>query len=441
MNIPSHVDYIIKKLQLHGFLAYVVGGAVRDFMLGKKPHDWDITTTAFPQQITQLFSKAITVGQKHGTVTVIEDGEVCEVSTLAYQFSKTINYAKLSSIEKLHLDLQHRDFTVNAIAYDVDKGEIIDCFGGVHDLLYKKILRCVENPTVCFIEDPLRLLRAIRLSNQLKLAIDNETVEVIKQEGFRLSEVSVERIRQELSLILLIPQCRKALIELRDMGLLMYMIPELLGGVGLKQGSHHRYDVFMHTVEACAVIKPQLHLRLAALLHDIGKPTTAVLQEEGWYAFPEHHIKGTEIGRDILKRLHYSHQMIAVVTKLIENHMFYYRPGIDSTAILRKLIGKIGVEQIWDLVELRRADIFAMNPDWPDTYLTELKKELKNVLAGESLYWVKNLALSGTDVCDILHTHPGPWIREILEKLLEIVQKEPKKNNYDKLKEILLNMD
>ncbi len=441
MYIPPHVDYIIKKLQSHGFLAYVVGGAVRDFLLGKKPHDWDVTTTAFPHQITQLFTKVIPVGQKHGTITVIEAGEACEVSTLAYQFSKTINYAKLSPIQKLHLDLQHRDFTINAIAYDIDKGEMVDCFGGANDLLYKKVLRCVEDPTMRFIEDPLRLLRAIRLSNQLELDIENKTSEAIKQEGFRLLEVSVERVREELSLILLIPQCLKALIELRDMGLLIYMIPELLSGVGLKQGSHHRYDVFTHTVEACVAIKPQLHLRLAALLHDIGKPATAVLQEEGWYVFPEHHVKGTEIGRDILKRLHYSNQMIDVVTKLIENHMFYYRPGIDSAAVLRKLIGKVGVEQIWDLIELRRADIMAMNPDWPNTYLIQLKDQLRSVLKGEALYSIKNLAVSGSDVCKILQISPGPGIGEILGKLLEIVQKEPEKNNYSELKEILLNMD
>jgi len=438
MEIPKEVKNVIEKLKKAGFEAYVVGGCVRDFLRGEKPKDWDITTNAKPTEIRKIFPKSF-YENRFFTVTVLTESEdptlrEIEITTFRKEAKYTdkrhpdfIEFAKT-----LEEDLKRRDFTVNAMALKIEdlKFEIVDLFGGQKDLK-NKIIRAVGNPKERFSEDALRMMRAVRFAVTLgkDWKIEKETERAIKENAIWISAISKERIRDEFLKIIMSKEAAKGIELMRKLQLLKYIIPELLEGYGVTQNKHHIFTCWEHYIRSLDFAAKKgfsLHVRLAALFHDIGKPRTK--RGEGPDAtFYGHEVVGAKMTAQILNRLRFPKKDIEKIVKLVRYHLFYYNPGEVGESSVRRLIRKVGLENMEELIQVRMADRIGSGVPKAEPYkLRHLRYMIEKV--SRDPISVKMLKVGGEDVMRILKIKPGPKVGQILNILLSEVIENPKKN-------------
>ena len=430
---PNYIDNLIRKFYDNKFKAYIVGGSIRNILLGITPNDWDICTNALPNEIIEIFSesyKIIPIGIEHGTVTILVDGESIEVTTfrLDSEYSDGRRPNRVEFIGDIKGDLSRRDFTVNALAYNHKEG-LIDYFNGVQDIK-NKIIKTVGDPLKRFDEDYLRMLRCIRFSTQLGFEIEDSTYNGILKIAEKIVNISPERIREELNKILLSSNPVKGISLLESAGLLKYIIPELDECVGfLQYNPNHDKDVFGHTLDVLSCTKSNLYLRLAALFHDIGKPKCFSRDENGIGHFYNHHVFSAEIAGEVLKRLRYDNNTIEIVTNLVKEHMVQYDNYSDRA--IKRIINRIGAENVDLLFDLKIAD--RKNKDIDE--IIDIRKRCKEILNRKEPLSIRDLEINGNDLIE-LGIKPGKEIGTILNYLLDRVLMDPTLNKREVLLEI-----
>ncbi|MFA4844151.1 MAG: HD domain-containing protein [Candidatus Margulisiibacteriota bacterium] len=421
---------IIQRLKTGGFRAYLVGGSLRDLLLGKTPEEWDITTNARPAEVTALFPKVIPTGILYGTVTVLLPDGPYEVTTFRAD-EKYVDGRHPSNVRftnDLQADLARRDFTVNALAYDPETKELFDDFAGQADL-NMKIIRAVGDPLARFSEDGLRPVRACRFAATLGFTIDGPTFDAIRPTLAVVRQVAPERLHDELVKLLKAEKPSLGLEYMRESGLLDLILPELATCYGVAQPpEYHKYDVYWHSLYACdAAPKNNLTVRLAALLHDIGKPACKV--DDTFY---RHDQTGAELAATFLRRLKFSNAESGAVVNLITNHMFNYESGWSDAAV-RRFIRRAGLDNLPNLFALRRADTAAMEQELGAAYLNELQGRIDRIVADENALHVADLKIDGQAIMLALNIPPGPKVGQILNALLEKVLDDPQLNDRETL--------
>ncbi len=435
MVIPKEVKNILAGLQKAGFEAYIVGGCVRDFLRGVEPNDWDVTTNAKPEEIQKVFPDSF-YENNFLTVTVRAAGMEIEVTTYRSEakYSDKRHPDEVKYAKTLEEDLSRRDFTVNAMAM-TDKKEITDLFDGQKDLK-KKIIRTVGDANERFEEDALRMLRALRFAATLDFQIEEKTAEAIKKNALWLEVVSKERVRDELVKIIMSENSAQGIELLRQLGLLKYILPELLENVGVGQNKHHIYDCYQHALKALeytAKKKYNMHVRIAALLHDVGKPRVK-MGEGKESTFYNHEMIGAKMAFQILQRLKFSNKDVEKIVRLIRYHMFYYNTDEVTESSVRRLVRNVGPENMEELLQVREADRIGSGVPKAEPYkLRHLKYIIEKV--SKDPISVKMLKVNGKDVMDVLGSEPGPQIGQILDVLLSYVLDDPKKNTKTFLEE------
>ena len=441
--IPTQAAEIIKTLSSHGYEAYAVGGCVRDSILGKTPSDWDITTSARPEQVKALFAKTIDTGIKHGTVTVMMDKTGYEVTTYRidglYEDHRRPNDVTFTT--SLREDLMRRDFTINAMAYN-DTDGLIDLFGGMDDL-QNRVIRCVGNARDRFEEDALRMLRAVRFAGQLHFRIESSTREAIIACHNNLTDVSAERIQMEL-LKLLISDHPEVFREAYATGLTSVFLPEFdrMMDTGQKN-PHHCYSVGEHTLHAVCMIEPNPVLRLTMLLHDVGKPATKTTDQYGIDHFYNHYKVGAEMSKEILKRLKFDNKTIQVVCQLISHHDIRFKnPKTSGQRHVRKVIHSIGPNLFPYLLKVMEADVRSQSDYYQAEKLSILKEtweSYEEILKKQDCLSLKDLKINGNQL-KALGIREGKTIGAILKTLLSMVLEHPELNEYSYLKELALKI-
>ncbi len=445
--IPTDVVDVCRRLQSAGHEAHLVGGGVRDLVLGRVPKDFDLATSALPDAVMKLFGNrfAIPTGLQHGTVTVLTgsppQGRPVEVTTFRGE-GVYLDGRRPSSVEfgkTLHEDLSRRDFTMNAIAYDPMVERLTDPFGGQTDLA-AQLVRAVGDPVIRFTEDGLRPMRAVRQATQLGFRIDEPTLRAIAQTLGSFRKVSAERIRDELMKLLASPEPARGIELLHESGLCAEVLPELLEGIGCAQNRYHKFDVWGHTLATLAATSaPDPVLRLGALLHDVGKPRSRQPKEEapGEYSFWKHEFVGAEMAVSIAHRLKLANAERESVRLLVANHMFYYTPEWTDGSI-RRFVKRVGVDELPALLALREADIAGRGfGEDPDKETRELRQRVAAVASGDAALTVKDLAIDGKDVMTALAVPPGRVIGQVLLALLEKVLDDPALNQREVLLPLL----
>ena len=432
LQIPTEIKKILVKLQNSRFEAYLVGGCVRDLLMKRAVKDWDITTSARPEQIQKLFKKSF-YNNQFGTVTVLPSKT--EITT----FRKEAKYTdkrhpdKIEFTDSLEEDLKRRDFTINAIAFDGKN--IINL---TRDL-EKRLIRTVGDPADRFSEDALRLIRAVRFAIQLDFKIEEKTEKAIKKHHHLLRFIAKERIRDEFVKMIQADRPDQGLLMLKKLKLLQYIIPELELGIGVTQNKHHIYTVFEHSLLSLKHSQPGLALRLAALLHDIAKPY--VKEGEGSNAtFYNHDFLGAQWAARILERLRFSRETITKVAILIRNHMFLSDPDKITEAGVRRLIRRVSPENMKDLINLRIADRLGSGVPKGRPYRLRHFEYLINKVSKDPIS-VKMLQINGEDVMEILKIRPCPKIGLLLKALLNEVLDDPAKNANEYLKKRLVELN
>ncbi|MCX5749591.1 MAG: HD domain-containing protein [Candidatus Saganbacteria bacterium] len=433
-KLPCGVLYIIKALNEKGFKAFLVGGSVRDLLMKTPVYDWDITTSARPEQVTALFEKVVPTGLKYGTVTVmLEDGDF-EVTTFRSdeKYSDGRHPDSVTFTADIKDDLSRRDFTVNAIAYDAVNSELIDPFNGQTDI-NSKLLKAVGDPLARFLEDGLRSMRACRLGAKLGFGIEQKTFDAIPKAAGTFKKVAPERIREELIKMMSADKPSVGIEYMRKSGLLKIVMQELEECLGVEQPKpYHVYDVYHHSIYSCDHAPKELPMvRLAALFHDIAKPSTK--KEDTFYG---HESESAIVSEKIMKRLKFSNDNIEEVSNLIKNHMFNYTDEWTDSAV-RRFINRVGIENIEDLFMLRIADMKAMERDVDPAYLKELKNRIEKVIEKQDALSVSQLKIDGQDVMRELNIGQGPKVGEVLGHLLEKVLDDPSLNEREKLIEMI----
>ena len=420
---------ILKRLQTCGYQAYIVGGAVRDICLHRPVTDWDVATSAPPAKIRSLFRDIKNFSLRHDTVTLVDGAHLTEVTT--YKGSKNFGH----TIEE---DLRHRDFTINSMAYDMEKKTILDPNKGREDIL-RKFVRAVGDPERRFREDPLRLLRAVRIATELGFRIERQTLKTISMMADQLINVAHERIREELMKILMSPRPSHGFNLLKRTGLLRQILPELLEGYLKRQNAYHRYTIYKHIMETVDRVAPEPILRLIALLHDIAKPRTREKVKGEWRFFG-HEEASARLAKEIMLRLKFGNDMIGEVTNLIAHHMVGYDP-VWSDGAVRRLIRRVGPENMDHLLSFRRADLLAHGLKGQKLkLLSELEKRIEGLSERPFVMKARDLAIDGHEVMEVLGLRPGPEVGEALEILMEKVTDGPELNTQERLIAILKGM-
>lgn len=438
IKLPKHVKYIIETLEQNGYEAYAVGGCVRDSILGREPNDWDITTSADPYEVKKLFSHTIDTGLQHGTVTIMLEHVGYEVTTYRIDgdYEDSRHPKEVTFTKSLEEDLKRRDFTVNAMAYN-DRDGLIDLFHGMDDI-QKKVIRCVGNAEERFTEDALRIMRAVRFSAQFGYEIELETKKAIVKLAPNLKNISAERIREEL-IKLLVSEHPEYIRIAYETGITAQILPELDVCMETKQNTpHHMYTVGEHIIHSLTNVPGDKVLRLAMLMHDIGKPYCITTDEAGRDHFKGHAEKSAEMAAVIMHRLKFDNDTLNRVKRLAKYHdwAISLSPPIKK-ATVRSMISRIGEDLFPDLFTIGDADLLAQS----DYFKAEkeekqqlLKEMYREIMEQGDCLSIKNLAVSGNDLIE--HgMKPGKELGQVLQKMLEDVLKHPSSNN----KEYLLN--
>lgn len=440
-QVPNEIRDVSDQLRKAGFDAYLVGGCVRDLLLGRQPKDWDITTNAKPQQIQALFPDSFYTND-FGTVSVLretEDERLKIVEVTPYRTEGSYSDKRRPDAvqfgDSLEEDLARRDFTVNAIALDESKGQIIDPYKGQKDIELK-VLRTVRNPEERFEEDALRLLRAARLVAELGFALDSETAAAIQKSAPNLKHISKERIRDEFIRILQSDQPMMALVLCQQLGLLEHIAPELTRGIGVDQNQAHSYDVFGHLMRAiqhAADKNYDFDVRLAALFHDVSKPETRRWSpEKNDWTFYGHEVVGSRVTRKALEDLRFPRETIDKVSNLVRWHMFFSDPDQVSLSAVRRVIRNVGVDNIWDLLNLRICDRIGTGRPKEQPFRFRRYKAMVEEALRDPIS-VSMLKTDGNRIIEKFHEKPGPRIGWVLHALLEDVLDAPAKNTEEDL--------
>lgn len=432
IQLPDKVSKIINTLQAHGYEAYAVGGCVRDSILGRTPEDWDITTSAMPEETKALFSHTFDTGIEHGTITVLLEHEGFEVTTYRVdgKYEDSRHPTEVTFVRNLKEDLLRRDFTINAMAYN-DKDGLVDIFGGLEDI-ERGVIRCVGNAHARFSEDALRILRGVRFAAQLGFEIEEETREGMRSLAPTLKNISAERIQTELVKMLLSPR-PDLLREAWKLGITKEFLPELdLAMETAQETKHHMYTVGEHILHTLQNIRSDKVLRLTMLFHDMGKPALKTMDEDGTAHFKGHAYKSEEIAKTVLRRLKFDNDTIRKVTKLVCYHD--YRMPVTPKHV-RRAMNRIGEDLFPLYLEVRRADVLAQS-----VYMREEK--LADIDGVEALYQeikaqnqcvsLKELAVTGSDLIEA-GMKPGKEIGQRLNQLLELVIESPELNTKEEL--------
>lgn len=442
MNIhpTENAISICRVLNNAGFEAYLVGGAIRDSIIGRAPNDWDIATNALPVQVANLFARVVDTGIDHGTVTVILDGESFEVTTYRVDghYSDGRRPDSVQFSDSIKIDLSRRDFTINAIAHDPLSGEVVDPFGGVDDIA-RKVVHAVGDADSRLNEDTLRALRAVRFAAVLGFSIGSKTFEAI--ERCRLS-VAAERVRVELVKGLLSPLPSRFLGILLGSDMLAQVLPEMLPMIGCEQNKYHEFDVWDHTMRVTDATPKEQHLRLAAMLHDVAKPDTKGTHPvTGEPTFYDHEKTGADVADAILRRLKFSNEDRERIVHLVRYHLV---PELKSPASIRRWARKVGLDNVSDIISLARADCVGKGvsraPGLPNGYLDWLTERIASMGAYTPIVTTTTqLAVTGLDVMSTLEIGPGPAVGIKLRELLELVTDDQSLNDRYVLLSILAN--
>ena len=435
-HVPPDVFQICERLRTMTKRSWVVGGCVRDSLLGKTVADWDVATDARPEDLVRIFPRAIPTGLQHGTVTLVLSGKHYEITSLRGEstYSDGRRPDAVHFVEDIRADLARRDFTINAIAVDPESGEIIDPFGGQADLAARTI-RAVGDPKERFSEDGLRVLRAARFSATLEFALDPATRDAIPLTLDTYKKVSSERVRDEWIKTMKAKQPSRAFDVMRETGILAISCPEMLEGVGMEQNKWHALDVWRHSMACMDACTGDPILRIAALLHDVGKPRTRAFSDKTHdWTFYDHDRVGAEIALPICTRLRFSNDERDRIVALVRHHLFHYDAWSD--AAVRRWIRRVGKERVEDLWRLNEADIRGKGrvttPEELEP-LAKLKEHVARVLAEGAALTTRDLTIDGHALMKELGLAPGRIIGEILEALLEVVIADPSKNERDAL--------
>ena len=489
-KIPKEVSHVTNTLDKAGFEAYLVGGCVRDLLMDKIPNDWDVTTNARPEQIIGLFEKTV-YENTFGTVAVVVSREtqpkdvshvtenmIIEVTPYRTEakYSDFRHPDEVKFSDKLEDDLKRRDFTVNAMALSPSisagkpKGHMVDLFDGIKDIK-DKTLKAVGSPDDRFTEDALRMLRAVRFSCQLNFSIAQETMESILKNSELIKKISEERIRDEFVKIIMSENSASGIVMLQKFNLLKNIIPELLEGIDCEQGGEHIYDVWnhlLHALQHAADKDWSLEIRLAALFHDIGKPksrrladtemkknSSALLHPSGGtfrqqnsfssphtkkkYTFYGHEVVGARMAKKIMERLKFPKKEIELVSKFVRNHMFFSDTELITLSAVRRIIAKVGKENIWLLMNVRESDRVGMKkketPYRLRKYFAMIEEALRDPIS------VGQLKINGEFMIKELGITPGPRMGWILHALLEEVLDAPEKNTVEHLSELVKSLN
>ncbi len=432
IELPEKVREIIAVIEKAGYEAYAVGGCVRDSILGRKPDDWDITTSAKPDKIKELFRRTVDTGIKHGTVTVLLDKEGFEVTTYRIdgEYEDSRHPKEVVFTADIVEDLKRRDFTVNAMAYNDSRG-LIDVFGGIQDI-GEKVIRCVGNPRERFSEDALRMMRAVRFSAQLGYTIHEDTKRAITDMAKNLENISAERIQTELVKLLLSPH-PDYLKVCYEIGITRVILPEFDRCMVTPQNNpHHIYSVGEHTLHSMQEIEADKVLRLTMLFHDVGKPETRTTDDMGIDHFYNHGTVGEDISKEVLRRLKFDNDTIYKVSRLIRYHD--YDIHLSARGV-RRAIYKIGEDIFPYLFAVKLADTLAQSDYEREeklSTLSQLHRIYEQVLEAKECVSLKTLAVTGSDlIADGMA--PGRELGEVLNRLLEIVLEDPEHNNKEEL--------
>jgi tRNA nucleotidyltransferase (CCA-adding enzyme) len=433
---PPEVLSVCKALRARGKRAWVVGGCVRDALLGRPVSDWDVATDAHPNEMLRVFPRAIPTGIKHGTVTVRVGSHPIEVTTLRGEgaYSDGRHPDEVQFTDDIAKDLGRRDFTVNAIAYEPVSGELIDPYGGREDIR-SRVLRAVGDPRERFAEDGLRVLRAARFTATLEMDLEPKTFAAIRPTLDTYKKVSQERIRDEWIKTMKARRPSRAFEIMRASGILAVTCPELELGVGMKQNKYHAFDVWRHAMECMDACVGDPVLRIAALLHDVGKPKSRALSDKtGDYTFYDHERLGAEIAAPICARLRFSNDERARITALVRHHLFHYT-GEWNDATVRRWMRRVGPDRIEDLYALNKADVLAkgLDPSADLAALEALKDHVEKVVLAGAALTTKDLRIDGNDLMRELELRPGPLLGRILLHLLELVVGDPTLNEHETL--------
>ena len=434
IEIPAGAQKVLTQLHNEGYEAYVVGGCVRDACMGREPNDWDITTSALPDEIKSCFAKTIDTGIAHGTVTVRMDGESYEVTTYRIdgKYEDGRHPTEVTFTPNLEEDLKRRDFTINAMAYN-EKDGLVDLFGGIEDI-EKKSIRCVGDAESRFSEDALRMLRALRFSAQLDFEIEEKTFFAIQKLASTLEKISAERIQVEMVKLLTSDHPEK-MRDVYESGLTKIFFPEWDEMMVCEQNSiHHCYSVGEHTIKVMENVPANKKMRLAALLHDMGKPMTKKTDDKGGDHFVGHPALGAEMAKEFLRRLKFDNATIDDVVRLVRYHD--ERPAA-SRRNMRRLMNRVGKDHIEDLLILKRGDTEGQS-DYQRAekiqYLDDLKALYDEVILLDEAVTIKELKVTGKDVMDA-GVKKGPKVGELLNHLLQLVLENPEKNTREYLLE------
>ena len=436
ISLPEKVKTILGTLQAAGYEAFAVGGCIRDSLRGRRPHDWDITTSARPPEIQRLFSRTVDTGIKHGTVTVLLGRESFEVTTYRIdgEYLDGRHPKDVIFTEELACDLKRRDFTINAMAYNEEKG-LVDLFGGQADL-NDEIVRAVGDPEERFSEDALRILRAVRFAAQLGFRIDPSTKAAAKKLSGSLRQISAERIREEL-IRLLISDHPEMLRDCYATGMTASFLPEFDTMMKTPQNTpHHMFSVGEHTIRSMEYIAPDPVLRLTMLLHDAGKPAMRTTDETGRDHFYGHPEKSAGIADEVLRRLKFDNDTRRRVVQLVRFHDD--RPPLTEAAV-RKAIVKCGEDAFPAMFLVREADTKAQSEYYREQklrYIQDFRELYEKIITRGDCLTMKDLALSGRDLMEMGY-EPGPELGLILNRLLTLVLEDPSRNNREELKKLL----
>lgn len=442
-DVSKEALSVCRGLFQAGHEAYVVGGCVRDVILGRAATDWDVATSAPAEDVQATFRRTIPTGLKHGTVTVMIRDVGVEVTTFRSesQYSDGRHPDKVTFGVTLEEDLSRRDFTINAIAYDPIADRLVDPFDGRRDLK-AGVLRAVGQASERFCEDALRILRAVRFCATLEFALDEDTEAGIGPALVLLKNISPERVQAELIKLLAARKPSMGLVIAQRAGVLDVVLPEICDAVGQPQNAHHKFDVWEHTLATVDATPGDGIVRLGALLHDVAKPRTASPKpdHDGEYTFYSHDAVGAEMTDAIMRRLKFSKVDRERVVAMVAHHMFWYTPEW-SDATVRRFVRRVTPERLPDLFALRVGDVVGRGfGEEPEKELGVLRARVDKVLHEDQALSVGDLLIDGATLMELLHIPPGPKVGIVLRALLERVIDEPELNTADRLRELAIEV-